>query len=146
MNDEKVNKILRVKKESDDMIWKYMLTPHYREMGNDISEARGHCNDNISILSFCDTADKKVITMEHLGHYYRYLPFEGSWGENQYEKGLDFSKLEDLGYHLQKKYEVWFVFVSIDGRGYNNTVATKNPEEVRHYVCSNELVLFVFGL
>ncbi len=148
MNEQRVHEILQNKKNSGDFVFKNILTPPIYSLIGDIIEARGTREGNISILSFCDTADKKVITMKHLNYDYVYMPYQLSWGNNVFASDLDFSELIKLGHFLKKKYVVWLVSISIDGRGYNETMGWDMRKDMpRDFIENGEdFVLFVFNL
>jgi hypothetical protein len=98
---------------------------------------------------FVTQAIKKVITMAHLGHEYEYVPFDHSWGQNDFDDDISFDELIELGHELKKKYTVWLVAMNIDGRGYNSTIARDmNDAKETEFVIDHghDFVLFVFGL
>jgi len=100
MRRERVEQILKHKKESNDFTHKYIITPSENDIGCDIIESRFKTEFEDVISS-----DKKVITMSHLG--YDYLPFSVSYGEDNLPD--NFSELFELGIELSKKYIVWLV-------------------------------------
>jgi hypothetical protein len=155
MNLERVKSILLTKEKSEDFVHKYVLTPTMKDLRDcDIIEARGAHSDCISIYSFCDTRDKKVITLAHLGYDYDYniyCPLTAQWSSNDHREleDIDFSELFELGRALREMHTVWLVSVKISGKGrnYSDVADIKDTDSVNEAIKNGyDFVLFVFDL
>lgn len=154
-----IQKILQNKKNDNDDVYEYNLTPEYDDDAwcDAIMEARG---SGVPHASFCDTKDKFVLTPEHLGYEEFVYYWLNGWADYDCWTALDMKAnnstivqankdLVEVGKKLLPFAKVVVCFPSGSGKGYISCIlklldSDSSYESIQEDF-RDDMVLFVYA-